>query len=618
MKRFVPCLILTLTLLCASVSSAFSETYRVTLRAPYEVQVKVYRGFGDSVPAGRPLLIKTTMFGILKDQVFDLEPGKYHFVASGEGYYTLHKNFSVAGPKRINADPGRMGQKGYEPKRVFEYTDETVKSLSPGALTKKFPKVLTVPSLDRKKAAQEHTTQEEMEAFITGHDDNNDNMYRYIVGHTTLGLPMPFVIFTTEAISGMDLDAAAEVIRGCGKPTVYLHAYIHGNEPSAGDGALAAIAELDGDYGKQVLQKVNVIILPRVNGDGAKAWTRGTSATPDMNRDNLLAANPEVKAAHHVYNLFLPEVVIDMHEYGAWRNVTRDNGFLDDAGITVSGNQNNTPELNDLMKVMMRYVEETGAMEGLRYWEYTQDGFSDQAPLHASHYYALRGSLNFLVETPNASLDKKSTYARRVMTQFFAAKALIEFAASHSSEVCSTVRADREATVQKGLKGLDPLVLKHGQNKQAYTYTRKYFDFETGKLIKDSTFSVRYYEVPLITRERPKAYVIPKNLPESGRILEIMKYNGITWSELPAGVMLPVRGYLPGEGDGKPVLNLLGAEEMTAFPEGAYIFTMAQPSGLVLGMLMEPDFVRTDKFPISLVQAGLLETEHVFRCEKPL
>lgn len=613
MKRFL--LFFAALMLCAG---SFAQTHKVTLRAPGDVKVQVYRGFGDTLSVGNPVMKKMSLFGGDWIYTYNLEPGNYHFVASGEGYYTLHKDFLVEGNKHVNANPGKMGGKGYEPKKVYAFTDETIASLGLGALARKFPKVLTVPSLSHKKAAQEHTTQEEMEAFITGHDDNNDYMYRYIVGNTTLGLPMPFVIFTTEAISGMDLDAAAEVVRGCGKPTVYLHAYIHGNEPSAGDGALAAIAELDGKYGKQVLQKVNVIILPRVNGDGAKAWTRGTSAAPDMNRDNLLAANPEVKAAHHIYNLFLPEVVIDMHEYGAWRNVTRDRGFLDDAGITVSGNQNNTPELNDLMKVMMRYVEETGAREGLRYWEYTQGGYSDQAPLHASHYYALRGSLNFLVETPNASLDKKSTYARRVMTQFFAAKALIEFAASHSSEVCSTVRADREATVQKGLKGLDPLVLKHGQNKQAYTYTRKYFDFETGRLIKDSTFSVRYYEVPLINRERPKAYVIPKNVPEAKRILEVMKYNGITWSELPAGVMLPVRGYLPGDSEKEPVLNVLGAEETKAFPEGAYLFSMAQPSGLVLGMLMEPDFVKTDKFPISLVQAGLLEIEQVFRCEKPL
>ena len=612
MKRFL--LLFAALTLCAG---SFAQTQKVTLRAPGDVKVEVFRGFADTIPL-RPVSAKMAMFGGGKSYQYALEPGRYHFVASGNGYYTLHKDFVVPESKNINANPGKMGGKGYEPKRVYEFTDKTSASLALGALAKKFPKVMTVPGLNPKKPAQEHATQEEMEAFLVKLDDPKDNMYRYIVGKTTLGLAMPLAVFTTDDITGKDLPEAADIMRRSGKPTVYLHAHIHGNEPSAGDGALAMIAELDGKYGQKVLPYVNVLVLPRVNGDGAKAWTRGTSVAPDMNRDNLLAANPEIKAAHHIYNLFLPEVVMDMHEYGASRNVMRDKAFLDDAGITVSGNQNNTRDLNELMKKMMRYVESTGAKEGLRYWEYTQGGYSDQAPLHASHYYALRGSLNFLVETPNASLDKGTTFARRVMTQFFAAKALIEFTISNSGVVRSTVEADRAATVRKGLLGTDPIVLKHGQNKEAYEYNRKYYDMADGKLIKDSTFAVRYYEVPEITRERPRAYVIPKNVPQIGRILEIMEYNGITWSELPAGSRIPVRGYMPGDKDAKPRLCVIGVEEEVEFPAGAYLFTMAQPSGLVLAMLMEPDFVKTDKFPISLVQAKLLETSQVYRCEKPL
>ena len=44
---------------------------------------------------------------------------------------------------------------------------------------------------------------------------------------------------------------------------------------------------------------------------------------------------------------------------------------------------------------------------------------------------------------------------------------------------------------------------------------------------------------------------------------------------------------------------------------------MDQPSAHVLAMLMEPDFCKTDKYPISLVQAGLLQREEVFRQEFP-
>ncbi|MBO4571800.1 MAG: hypothetical protein J5699_07740 [Bacteroidales bacterium] len=613
MKRFL--LFSAVLLICCS---AYSQTCKVTLTAPEGVSVRVYQGFGDSLFVGEP--ISSTAHGSNVDYVYELKPGRHHFIASGEGRYWLQKNFLAEEGKVIDADPGLKGGKGYEPSRIYAHTDETAaNALDITELTKKYPGVLAVPSLKKGKAAQEYTTQEELESFLVLRDDKWDNMYVFFnVGHTTRGLVMPLAVFTTTNLNGMTLEEAAAAVRGNEKPTVYLHAHIHGNEPSAGDGALAMVAELDGKYGKEVLRYVNVIILPRVNGDGAKAWTRGTSRFPDMNRDNLLIDNPEIKAAHRIYNLFLPEVVMDMHEYGAWRNVMRTRGFLDDAGITVSGNQNNIAELNDLMKEMMRYVEAEGAKVGLRYWEYTQGGYSDQAPLHASHYYALRGSTNFLVETPNATLDKGQTHARRVMTQFFAAKALIDYTIEHRAKIQGAVRADRVATVAKGLAGSDPLVLKHGQNEEAYKYTRKFFDFRKGEVLTDSTFAVRYYEVREIERERPTAYVIPKNVRNAERILEVMRYNDITWTELPKGEKMTLRKYAAGDEQAKPRLDVLCDEQEYTFPEGAYLFPMGQESGIILGMLMEPDFVMTDSFPISLVQARLLTRDDVYRCERKL
>lgn len=599
-------------------TDAFSEKCRVTLKAPADVTVRVYREFGDTVSVGDPVLEKKTLFGGKVKRVFELEEGKYHFVASGEGYYTLQKNFLAVKGRRVDADPGRKGSAGYAPEKVYALTDETfANAMDLKALSRKYPWALRTPGMNRKKPFQEHTTQEEIESFLVKMDRKRDDMYLFKVGQTTLGKDLFLAVFSKTDLRGKSLEEAGAALVGNGRPTVYLHAQIHGNEPSPCDGALAMAAALHGRYGRKVLPNVNVIILPRVNGDGAQAWTRGTSVAPDMNRDNLLCANPEVKATHRVYNLFLPDVVVDMHEYGTWRNVTRDDGFLDDAGITVSGNQNNTAELNDLMKEMMRHVESAGAEEGLRYWEYTQGGYSDQAPLHASHYYALRGSTNFLVETPNASVDRRATFGRRVMTHFFAAKALIDFTIANSERLRATVAADREATVACGRDGSNPLILKHGQNEEAYRYSRKFFEFEKGAVLCDSLFSVRYYEVPLVERDRPAAYLIPKDVAEAERILEIMSLNGIAWAEIPAGTELSLRAYLPGEEGDKYHLDILAPEQFWQFSEGAYVFHMDQPSAHVLAMLMEPDFCKTDKYPISLVQAGLLQREEVFRQEFP-
>lgn len=613
-----------LVLMLSFHTAAFAQTSRTTVIAPADVSLSVFGGFADSTAVMTP--VSRTESGGIVTRVYELAPGNYHFVSSGYDRNTLKKNFTVGSAQQtINADPGHVSEKGYQNTTIaLAYTDEVnAAALSVAELSKRFPKVLTTPAFNPRKPVQEHTTQREMERYLEKLDNSSGTMYTYLAGLSTKGRRLPLAVFTTTDLDGMSMEQAALALRTNGKPTIFLHAEIHGNEPSPGEAALSMCAELAGSYGAAVLPHVNVIVMPRVNCDGIKEWTRGTSVSPDMNRDNLLVKNPEIKATHRVYNLFLPDIVLDMHEYGVKGNYALTEGFLDDAGITVGGNQNNSRALNDIQIDMMRFVEKAGAASGLRYWEYTQKGYSDQSPLHASHYYALRGSANFLVETPNAFCDKKTSFARRVFTQFFAAHALIVYAADNAGKLMATCRADREYVTACGLKcdGSNPIVLKHAQNKDAYRYTRTVFSFTDGRALRDSLYSVRYYEVPAITRPRPAAYVIPKDAAHIGRILEIAEFNGISYSEVPGGTSMTLRQYAQNpKWKADDAYNcekcaLLEPQE-TTFEKGAYVFATAQSSGIVLSLLMEPDVIMTDKYPITLVQADLLSLVELYRKEK--
>lgn len=613
MKR-IPLILATGALLLSACTATVQK--ETTLSAPSDVTVTVYDGVANEDTVIDP--VSSEAIDGITTYLFDLAPGNYHFISKGDNFFSLRKNFTIfENGKTIDANPGRKTGNGFENVSMANaYTDEcAATALSTAAVSKKFKKVLSTPSFTLNKEGESYTTQQELEDYLAQIDDEKDNMYTYIIGNTTLGKNIPFVVFTATDLAGMSLEDAAAAVKANDKPIVFAHANIHGNEPSSGDGALGLIAELDGKYGKRVLPDVNVIVVPRVNGDGIEAWKRGTTAAPDLNRDNILVKNPEMKATHYAYNLFLPEIVIDMHEYGVTRNFRATEGFLDDAGITVSGNQNNTPALNTMMLEMMRGAENFTAQEGFRLWEYTQGGYSDQSPLHASHYYALRGSANFLVETPSAVCEKKSTYARRVFTQFLVAYYMIDYAIANADHLKSVVAADRASTAADGEEFNDenPIVLKHGQNEDSYSYPRTQFNYVTGEVIQDTTFTLRYYEVPLITRSRPTAYVIPKNLPDIEKILEVAYYNGISYTTLEPGTQMDLRQY---KGDGKEAFLL--DEKTYSFPDGAYLFPMNQPSGIILAMLMEPDFRMTDKYPISLLQANYLTMEDIYRCEKSL
>ena len=70
-----------------------------------------------------------------------------------------------------------------------------------------------------------------------------------------------------------------------------------------------------------VLSRVNVLIIPRANPDGAENFTRDLANGINLNRDHLLLSTPESRAIASVLNQYQPDVVLDSHEYsvaGRW------------------------------------------------------------------------------------------------------------------------------------------------------------------------------------------------------------------------------------------------------------------------------------------------------------
>jgi hypothetical protein len=64
-----------------------------------------------------------------------------------------------------------------------------------------------------------------------------------------------------------------------------------------------------------LLDRLNVVVVPRANPDGAAAGTRVTANAVDMNRDHLLLSTPEARALAKLVNDYQPILVVDAHEY---------------------------------------------------------------------------------------------------------------------------------------------------------------------------------------------------------------------------------------------------------------------------------------------------------------
>ena len=134
------------------------------------------------------------------------------------------------------------------------------------------------------------TSQDELIAFVNGLARRTPYMRVKIIGISQENRAIPLLIFARPPASGGDLQKN-------GRPTVLIIGQQHGNEPAGGEAALALAAELAADSanrsGSKWLDRVNVLIVPRANPDGAHHFVRGLVNGADVNRDHLLLSTPE-------------------------------------------------------------------------------------------------------------------------------------------------------------------------------------------------------------------------------------------------------------------------------------------------------------------------------------
>lgn len=122
-----------------------------------------------------------------------------------------------------------------------------------------------------------------------------------------------------EPIQGLLLTRAAGTdpasLDTSGRPTVVLIGQQHGDEPAGSEALLVISSELAQGLLEPLLDRINVVVVPRANPDGAEVGTRVTANGVDMNRDHLLLNTPEARALAQVINDYRPILVVDAHEY---------------------------------------------------------------------------------------------------------------------------------------------------------------------------------------------------------------------------------------------------------------------------------------------------------------
>ena len=110
---------------------------------------------------------------------------------------------------------------------------------------------------------------------------------------------------------------------GNGKLKILMWSQMHGNESTTTKALMDLLNFLssDGLLAKTILEKCQLRIIPILNPDGAKAYTRLNANLVDLNRDAQTVTQPESKALQAVYRLFKPDFCFNLHDQRTIFNV---------------------------------------------------------------------------------------------------------------------------------------------------------------------------------------------------------------------------------------------------------------------------------------------------------
>ena len=584
----------------------------VLFQVPEGVSLQVYPGFTDQ-PYEVLAQWAETADGIYSVYYPDLE-GTCHYIASGEGYYTVRRNLLIPANSSmvINADPGKRTGTGCEPSltsTVWQPTDQFVENAAPSDpdLWPEIADAFTTPWFtNRDRGVHQSTTHGEMMAFLQAMDDADDALYLYSLGQSpSKNLEMPLLIFTQTDLSGASTwQEAAALLQDNGKLTVHFQAQIHGNEPAAGEGALALAKLLDGQLGTQLLDTMDIYLVPRVNIDGSEAYARHDRRVDvDMNRDMLLALTTEVQLHHQLLQTFQPHVRFDAHEFDGRCDATTQKypDVTVSTGFTLHNSQEFQEFSGDLAGIPFEALQE----KGLRATYYSGDvnGYNSTT---GRIYACNRGTVSILIETKGIHMGT-NLYARRVASHVLTAREYLSYLSENADKVMDLVARERSRIIELGsvYDEEDLLPLQTGAVQDAkYLNPEPKLSMADGTEMEVDRKRPKVYNVPQRTRVRPTAYVLPADTAEIELILQIMEHHGIAYYSLPAGSSVALEQYRMN-GDAVELVP----ENRVYFETEAYVFPMNQLAGNILSILMEPDVNDVAANRGTLAQLGLIDKD---------
>lgn len=381
-----------------------------------------------------------------------------------------------------------------------------------------------------------------------------------------------------------------------GKPTILLIATKHGGERTGVEGAQLFMRDVLLGDDQDLLEHVNLIVVPHMNPDGGEARRRQTALGYDANRDWVVAETREVTAVlEGLVNRFAPDVFVDAHNGGAYPYHLTYQATLDptaDAALVEFAR-------GPMYEYIKGHFEER---DMLFYW-YSGPAFDEDNdtwfwrttvpwPRKQHSYGGIRNMITLLYEVPGRhNLEVQAQATREGM------RGLTRFVAENRDEVRQVVLDARSRTVDGSLSeiyfDLEPTA--YPDLEEFYVVRRG----DDGEWLEPElvTGENRTLYVPERTRALPWGYAFDSRFED---LAHFLRRHGIQVETLREETTVAVERYRIQEISWaeRPYQNhnMLDIEvelvpDQMTFPAGTHLVRVRQHEGRMVPQLLEPDAV---------------------------
>ncbi|CAI4213553.1 unnamed protein product [Parascedosporium putredinis] len=362
------------------------------------------------------------------------------------------------------------------------------------------------------------------------------------------------------------------------KIRVWLQGGVHGNEPAGDQGILALLGKLDANssWAASVLDKVEILALPRYNPDGVAYFQRPLATGFDPNRDHALLQRKQTRDIKKLLNEFDPHILLDAHEYTA---------------SFTYGSSKQWIQAQDVQVTIFKTLESNGFRTSPYF---TASSSGDTVTLtepssisQAGHNSAGLGqALTFLTETRGIRLADQH-FHRRVAAGLLAAETIVQVAVDNADLVYNTIENARN----KFTRGTDDIIVL--DQARLTDTTIEFIDTRDGSLVDvPSSRGVHLFGAWSDVAER---------LSVLGVKVEVLKkeFNGTVEALKVESVSLASSRH---EGVVHATITTSASTRNVRFPPGAYYVSTRQKNAAFAFVTLEPEnissFARYNIIPL--------------------